>query len=110
MPVSVLPVAGIFGANASGKSTVLRAMADMRAVVVGSFRHGDQGIQALSTTHSSFTNTAVERPSRFAIDLILNGVRWQYGFEIDDHRVLDEYAYSLSQRTPSAGLFIENET
>ena len=40
-PVSVLPVAGIFGANASGKSTALRAMADMRAIVLGSFRHGD---------------------------------------------------------------------
>ena len=36
-PVSVLPVAGIFGANASGKSTILRAMADMRAMVLGSF-------------------------------------------------------------------------
>lgn len=36
-PVSVLPVAGIFGANASGKSTVLRAMSDMRAIVLGSF-------------------------------------------------------------------------
>ena len=39
-PVSVLPVAGIFGANASGKSTILRALADMRMVVLGSFRQG----------------------------------------------------------------------
>jgi hypothetical protein len=25
--------------------------------------------------------------------LVLEGVRWQYGFDIDDHRVLGEYAY-----------------
>ena len=41
-PVSVLPVAGIFGANASGKSTILCAMVDMRLAVLNSFRQGDQ--------------------------------------------------------------------
>ena len=91
-PVSVLPVAGIFGANASGKSTVLRAMADMRAVVLGSFRRGDQGTR-IHRRPFLLNSHGAERPSRFAVDLILDGVRWQYGFEIDDHRVLGEYAY-----------------
>ena len=90
--VRVLPVAGIFGANASGKSTVLRAMADMRAVVLGSFRHGDRET-SIHRRPFLLHNQGAERPSRFAIDLILNGVRWQYGFEIDDHQVLGEYAY-----------------
>ena len=91
-PVSVLPVAGIFGANASGKSTILRALADMRSIVLGSFRRGDR--ETKLPRHSFLLHSeAPERPSRFAIDLVLNGVRWQYGFDIDDHRVLDEYAY-----------------
>ena len=90
--VGVLPAAGIFGANASGKSTILRAMADMRSVVLGSFSQGDKesGLQRhpfLLSKHGR------HRPSRFAIDLILDGVRWQYGFDIDDQRVLGEYAY-----------------
>ena len=91
-PVGVLPAAGVFGANASGKSTVLRAMADMRAVVLGSFRQGDKE----STIHRRpflLHKGGVERPSRFDVDLILGGVRWQYGFEIDDQHVLGEYAY-----------------
>lgn len=90
--VSVLPTAGIFGANASGKSTILRAMADMRGVVLRSFSHGDKesGLQR----HPFLLNREGSRhPSHFAIDLILDGVRWQYGFEIDDRRVLGEYAY-----------------
>ena len=91
-PVNVLPVAGIFGANASGKSTILRAMADMRVVVLNSFRQGDQETR-LSRHPFLLSSQGTERPSSFAIDLILDGVRWQYGFEINDHQVLDEYAY-----------------
>ena len=91
-PVSVLPVAGIFGANASGKSTILRAIADMRAMVLGSFRRGDR--ETKLTRHSFLLHSkGPERPSCFAIDLVLEGVRWQYGFDIDDHLVLAEYAY-----------------
>jgi len=91
-PVSVLPVAGIFGANASGKSTILRAMADMRAMVLGSFQRGDR--ETKLPRHSFLLRSkGPERPSSFAIDLVLEGVRWQYGFDIDDHLVLDEYAY-----------------
>ena len=91
-PVSVLPVAGVFGANASGKSTILRAMADMRVVVLNSFRHGDRETKLFRhpfLLHSEGT----DRPSSFAVDLILDGVHWQYGFEINDHQVLEEYAY-----------------
>src|SRR4051794_32980288 len=39
-PIDVLPAAGIYGANASGKSNVLRAMHDMRDFVLHSFRGG----------------------------------------------------------------------
>ena len=90
-PVSVLPVAGIFGANASGKSTALRAMADLRAIVLGSFRHGDH--ETRMRRYPFLLQDESARPSLFEVDLILSGVRWQYGFEIDDHHVLGEYAY-----------------
>ena len=89
--LSVLPVAGIFGANASGKSTVLRAMADMRAIVLGSFRHGDHETRIRRYPFLLHDESAC--PSHFEVDLILSGVRWQYGFEIDDYHVLGEYAY-----------------
>ena len=90
--MSVLPVAGIFGANASGKSTILRAMVDMRELVLGSFRKGSQESK-LPRQRFLLRGESIERPSSFAVDLVLHGVRWQYGFEINDHQVLDEYAY-----------------
>ena len=91
-PVKVLPAAGIFGANASGKSQLLRAMSDMRSVVINSFRRGDR-ISGIRRRPFLLDEKARKLPSRFEIDLILEGVRWQYGFEMDDERVLGEYAY-----------------
>jgi uncharacterized protein len=32
-------------------------------------------------------------PSRFEIDLVLEGVRYEYGFALDDERILEEWAY-----------------
>lgn len=84
--LSVLPAAGIFGANASGKSTILRAMADMSSTVLNSFREGNQESK-LPRQPFLLNSEGAEHPSSFAVDLILDGVRWQYGFEINDHRV-----------------------
>ncbi len=90
-PMGVLPAAGLFGANASGKSTMLKAMADMRLAVLDSFRNRN----SISNLYRPFVldPRSRKKPSSYAVDLILNGVRWQYGFEINDTRVLKEYAF-----------------
>jgi uncharacterized protein len=38
----VLPAAGVFGANTSGKTNLLRVFDDMRRIVLTSFRSGDR--------------------------------------------------------------------
>lgn len=91
-PVSVLPVAAIFGANGSGKSNVLKVMDDMRTQVLHSFRHGDPA-GGMTRRPFALDRTARSRPSRFEIDLVLDGVRHEYGFSIDDERVCEEWAY-----------------
>lgn len=90
-PVDVLPVAGLFGANASGKSNVLRAMYDMRSFVLHSFRHG-RPTGGLPQRPYRLDPAAVARPSRFEIDIVLCGIRHQYGFTVDRERVVDEWA------------------
>ena len=91
-PERVLPVAGIFGANASGKSTILKAMADMRALVLGSFRHGTRDT-AIRRHPFLLDADSEETPSEFGVELVLGSVLWQYGFEIDNKRVCREFAY-----------------
>ncbi len=90
--IGVLPAAGLFGANASGKSTMLYALADMRNIVVSSFRSGTRS-SGIDRRAFALDDVFSTRPSRFAIELIFEGVTWQYGFEVDDERILGEYAY-----------------
>ena len=90
-PERVLPVAGVFGANASGKSAILNAMSDMKVLVLRSFRGGGHGT---GTTRVPFLldPECKQRPSEFGVELVLDGVRWRYGFEVDDRCVTNEFA------------------
>jgi hypothetical protein len=88
----VLPAACILGANASGKSNVLRIMDDMRSHVLHSFRSGDPK-GGVPRQPFRLDPSSSSEPSRFEVDLVLNGIRHRYGFSIDDERVLEEWAF-----------------
>lgn len=91
-PEGVLPAAGIFGANASGKTTILRAMADMRRAVNASFSRGDN-TSGFRRVPFLLDSKRAKQASSYAIDVVIDGVRWQYGYKVDDERVIEEYAY-----------------
>jgi predicted ATPase len=106
--VRVLPAAGVFGANASGKTNLLRAMDDMRRLVLSSFRSGDRS-SPIARRPFRLDPESETAPSKFEIDLILNGIRHEYGFVVDDVRVIREWA----KRYPhgkAAFLFDRDET
>ncbi|MFB4424154.1 ATP/GTP-binding protein [Streptomyces sp. QL37] len=88
-----VPVAGLFGANAAGKSNLFGALEYMSRMVVDSHRDAepDGGV-----TRNPFRldATAPAEPSWFVVDLLLLGVRHTYGFSVDDERILDEWLYS----------------
>jgi len=90
-PLWVLPAAGIFGANASGKTNLLRVMDDMRRIVLTSFRSGDPS-GPMYRRPFRLDPAAESKPSSYEIDLVLNGIRHEYKFVIDDTRVIYEHA------------------
>ncbi|MEV7013713.1 ATP-binding protein [Streptosporangium sp. NPDC051022] len=90
-PLRLLPAAGLFGANASGKTNLLKALDDLRGHILHSFRAGSPSRRI---QRSPFRlDAAVDDSTRFEIDLILDGVRHEYGVRLDDHRVIEEWAY-----------------
>ncbi|MDI6101602.1 AAA family ATPase [Actinoplanes sp. NEAU-A12] len=93
-------MAGVFGANATGKSNVLRAMHDMRLHVIQSLRFGNPtgGVTRRPYLLDPSTRSA---PSRFEIDIVLNGVRHEYGFVLDDTRIVEEWAYRHPRGRPA---------
>src|SRR5260221_16083 len=87
----LLPVAVLYGANASGKSNVLAALAFMREAVVESHRRWppDDGVPRDPFAWGSKR----KKPSLFEVTVLLNGVRYQYGFVASDAGFLEEWLY-----------------
>ncbi|MFF4205548.1 ATP/GTP-binding protein [Streptomyces sp. NPDC001668] len=88
--------AGIFGANASGKSNTLRALADMREAVVSSLGHW-VGLEELPRSPFALDTTSASAWTLYEVDVLLGGVRWRYGFELSTRRVEREWIYSFPQ-------------
>lgn len=92
----VLPVAAIYGANASGKSNLLDGLRYMADAVRDSFAvwTPDGGVPRRPFK----LDDSPGRPSVYVVELIEAGVRYTYGFEVDDHRIREEWLYSYPEK------------
>ena len=92
--VDVLPVVAVLGANASGKSNLLGAMAFMRQVVTGDYLNPKK---LLGTRRDYFLldPKAAYESSMFEVDFIHQGDRFQYGFELNDEAVTSEWLHAF---------------
>ena len=82
----VLTVAGIYGPNASGKSNVLDAIAWLSMAVAESLRGWADYIPRDAHRFSK----GAASPTKFDLDLEVNGIRYTYRLELDDSAVLSE--------------------
>ncbi|WP_328487315.1 AAA family ATPase [Streptomyces zaomyceticus] len=92
--LGVLPLIGVFGANASGKSNVLAAMTDMRTAVLNSYARWASYDGIPRRTFELGSGKEEREPSFFEADLVIDGVRWTYGFELGPERVEAEWLHS----------------
>ncbi|MFI7367758.1 ATP/GTP-binding protein [Streptomyces sp. NPDC050149] len=90
---AAVPVVGLFGANAAGKSNLVGALEYMASMVVNSHRDAEPG-DGLTRNVFRLDAAASDEPSWYVVDLLLDDVRYTYGFSVDDERVLDEWLYS----------------
>lgn len=94
---ATVPVAGIFGANASGKSNVISALDYLRRMVGTSDRETEPGLGPRRQPFRLDPAIASE-PSSYAVDLMLDQVRHTYGFTLNDEQILQEWLYSYPLR------------
>lgn len=80
----------IFGPNASGKSNLIFALVTMRSLVLSSMTMDDSQRAEQYTPHRLDRATARE-PTSFEIVVLVDGVRFQYGFSYDAQRIRDEW-------------------
>ncbi len=97
--IAVVPVAGIFGANASGKSNVLAALRAMREAVRTSLAEWAQA-EGVPREPFALEAQARDETTLFEVDLLLGQrkVRYTYGFELSDERVEAEWLHAYPHR------------
>lgn len=84
-----LRTAAVYGANASGKSNLLKALGLMRAVVAESFAlQPGQHYNVQPFRLDDGTRTA---PTMFEVTILIDGVRYQYGFEFTQQAIVAEW-------------------
>lgn len=99
--LSLLKSAAIYGANASGKSNLIKAMNFMRFFVRYSHKIEDY----ISVNNFRLSEDSLNQPTLFQMIFLLNGKRYRYGFEVNNERVVTEWLFHVPRKI-EAKLFI----
>jgi len=91
---SLLPLAAIYGPNASGKTNVLGALVWLVDAVESSLRTWEDNIPV---DPFAFASPAA-RTTEFELELILNGVRFEYDLEVAADGIQYEALFEYPQR------------
>jgi len=93
----ILPVAGIYGANASGKTSILQALNFFFVLTQKSFGFAGDSflLRSLYAPYLFDTNT-LKSPTEFELNFMLDNVRYQYGFSFTHERIISEWLYDYS--------------
>lgn len=95
---NILKSAVIYGANASGKTNLIRAFEFMRNVVAESA--GLQQGRKLNFYPFKLDNEAINQPSEFEITFLDSGIRYQYGFALTAERITEEWLLVYTKAKP----------
>lgn len=96
--LKVLKSAALYGANASGKSNLVKSIGFMRQFVIGSSKD-TQADEAIDVEAFRLSTETEGGPSFFEAIFCIDGTRYRYGFEVDKGRVHSEWLYHIpSQR------------
>ena len=115
----ILPVAAIFGANASGKSNIQQAFSYMVYYVMRSFAFGGDADEKknksefMQPTPFLFDTTSKDAPSTFEVYFIGDENdkcrQYNYGFSVDSKGVCEEWLVRKVQEENLNHCFIEIE-
>ncbi|MBF0566379.1 MAG: ATP-binding protein [Nitrospirae bacterium] len=92
----LLRSAVIYGANASGKTNVVRALYFMGSFIISSFKNFSEG-ESIRVKPFLFDTESAKLPSEFEITFMIEGIRYQYGFAATTERIMEEWLFSYPE-------------
>lgn len=103
---TLLKSAVIYGANASGKSNFIKAMSTMRRLVLRSFEQSSA--EELGITPFLLNTETAHAPSFFEVTLLIDDVRYRYGFEATNDRIYAEWLFETKKQAEKP-LFVREQ-
>lgn len=89
--LSLIKAKAIYGANASGKSNVIRALWAFIRIIKDSVKED----KVLDLIHAFQLSTeTINKPTFFQLTLKIGETRYRYGFEADDESIKSEWLFS----------------
>ena len=104
--VEVLKIAGVYGANASGKSNLVKAIRTMRRILLGSLRRSS--VDDIEAEPFELDVDKRTSPTEFDMEMLIANHVYRYGFSVTKQAVSSEWLFrSLGgQRSVERVLFI----
>ena len=102
--VPVLKSVGLFGPNASGKSNILKAIDFCCRMILNSHLYNEGAV--FNFEPFKFDGWQ-DKPSKFLIDFVCEGIEYEYSFELAKTKIISEslYHYPVGRR---AKVFLRN--
>jgi len=91
--------AGIYGANASGKSNLVRALQLLRGIVAESATL--QPTQELNVQPFRLDPSTEHKPTEYEVTFLREGIRYQFGFSLTPQRIMSEWLIVYKTTQPA---------
>ncbi len=82
----ILPIAAIYGGNASGKTNFFKALSFMKELVV----RGTQPDSMIPVEPYRLDNNSLEKPSRFKLELLIDEIIYEFSFAATKKSIIEE--------------------
>lgn len=98
--IDLLKTTAIYGANASGKSNLIKAFT-FAILFIRNSNNNTVGMQLPIINSFMFDAFTVEKPSEFEFDFISNNIRYKYAFSVDATKVYNESLDAYYSQKPT---------
>lgn len=89
--IPLLRSSAVYGPNAAGKSNIIKALHAMQQIVLTSGQH----LAALPVVPHLFNSESAQCPAMFEVIVLVDGIRYQYGFEATHERIHAEWLFAF---------------
>jgi AAA15 family ATPase/GTPase len=102
---SILPLAAVYGANAAGKSNLVKAISFVKELVV----EGTRPEQLIPVPTFKLGDYG-KKPSKFELIFTHKGSQYSYGFRLNKDQILEEWLHGIPQGRKIEVMYFERIT